>query len=110
MPKYAGSPATKKYVDDNKYLTKTITKRITENQDAGYTCTFNYVCDNLMVFLNGEKLIGREEESQTINEYSYIPNYNSNDKCTSITFTDDFTIVTGDIIELILINPIEIPS
>lgn len=101
-------PTTKKYVDDNKYSTKTITNRITTDQSAGFTYEFGYKCDDLMVFLNGEKLVGKETETQTIDDYSYIPNYGTDEKCTSITFTNDFTVVTGDIIELVLINPVAI--
>lgn len=100
--------ATEEYVDNNKFSMKTITNKITTDQAAGFTYSFGYKCDDLMVFLNGEKLVGKETETQTIDDYSYIPNYGTDEKCTSITFTNDFTVVTGDIIELVLINPVAI--
>lgn len=105
-PTDPAQPANKKYVDDNKYSTKTIINKITTDQTAGWTYSFGYKCDDLMVFLNGENLIGKESDTQTINDYSYTKGL-TNGKCTSITFTNDFTIVTDDIIKLVLINPEE---
>lgn len=106
MPTDPAQPANKKYVDENKYSTKTIINKITTDQTAGWTYSFGYKCDDLMVFLNGENLIGKESDTQTINDYSYTKGL-TNGKCTSITFTNDFTIVTDDIIKLVLINPEE---
>lgn len=105
-PTDPSQPANKKYVDDNKYSTKTIINKITTDQTAGWTYSFGYKCDDLMVFLNGENLIGKESDTQTINDYSYTKGL-TNGRCTSITFTNDFTIVTDDIIKLVLINPEE---
>lgn len=98
--------ATQEYVDNNKFSMKTITNKITTDQAAGFTYSFGYKCDDLMVFLNGEKLVGKESDTQTTADYSYSKGI-VDTKCTSITFTNDFTIVTGDIIELVLINPEE---
>lgn len=98
--------ATEEYVDD-KYNTESITEIVSADKEPGYTFTFGKLCDSVMVFLNGEKLIAQKSSSQTIDEYSYIENKTDN-KITSVTFTNDFTITTGDRIEAILINPSEI--
>lgn len=100
--------ATEEYVDD-KYNTESITEIVSADKEPGYTFTFGKLCDSVMVFLNGEKLIAQKSSSQTIEEYSYIENKTDN-KITSVTFTNDFTIITGDRIEAILINPSDIPT
>lgn len=100
--------ATEEYVDD-KYNTESITEIVSADKEPGYTFTFGKLCDSVMVFLNGEKLIAQKSSSQTIEEYSYIENKTDN-KITSVTFTNDFTITTGDRIEAILINPSDIPT
>lgn len=100
--------ATEEYVDD-KYNTESITEIVSADKEPGYTFTFGKLCDSVMVFLNGEKLIAQKSSSQTIDEYSYIENKTDN-KITSVTFTNDFTITTGDRIEAILINPSEIST
>lgn len=107
-PKYDGSPATKKYVDD-KYNALSVIEIVSADKEPGYTFSFGKLCDSVMVFLNGEKLIAQKSSSQTIEEYSYIENKTDN-KITSVTFTNDFTITTGDRIEAILINPSDIPT
>lgn len=107
-PKYGGSPATKKYVDD-KYNTLSVVEIVSADKEPGYTFSFGKLCDSVMVFLNGEKLIAQKSSSQTIGEYSYIENKTDN-KITSVTFTNDFTITTGDRIEAILINPSDIST
>lgn len=107
-PKYGGSPATKKYVDD-KYNTLSVVEIVSADKEPGYTFSFGKLCDSVMVFLNGEKLIAQKSSSQTIEEYSYIENKTDN-KITSVTFTNDFTITTGDRIEAILINPSDIST
>lgn len=91
-------------VISNKYTLKNITNKITSDKSAGYTYSFGYKCDDLMVFLNGEKLVGKENSTQTTDDYSYSK-VMTGGKCTSITFTNDFTIVKDDVIELVLINP-----
>ena len=93
-PKYDGSPATKKYVDD-KYNTLSVVEIVSADKEPGYTFSFGKLCDSVMVFLNGEKLIAQKSSSQTIEEYSYIENKTDN-KITSVIFTNDFTITTGD--------------
>lgn len=100
--------ATEEYVDD-KYNTESITEIVSADKEPGYTFTFGKLCDSVMIFLNGEKLIAQKSSSQTIDEYSYIENKTDN-KITSVTFTNDFTIITGDRIEAILINPSDIPT
>lgn len=100
--------ATEEYVDD-KYNTESITEIVSADKEPGYTFTFGKLCDSVMIFLNGEKLIAQKSSSQTIEEYSYIENKTDN-KITSVTFTNDFTIITGDRIEAILINPSEIST
>ena len=107
-PKYDGSPATKKYVDD-KYNTLSVVEIVSADKEPGYTFSFGKLCDSVMVFLNGEKLIAQKSSSQTIEEYSYIENKTDN-KITSVIFTNDFTITTGDRIEAILINPSDIST
>lgn len=104
MPKYDSSPATKKYVDDNSYNAISISQIISEDKEAGYEYVFGKYCDSVMIFLNGEKLIAKRNDSQTIEEYSYTENL-LDGKIKSVTFTTDFTITTGDRIEAVLINP-----
>jgi len=100
--------ATEEYVDD-KYNALSVIEIVSADKEPGYTFSFGKLCDSVMVFLNGEKLIAQKSSSQTIEEYSYIENKTDN-KITSITFTNDFTITTGDRIEAILINPSEIST
>ena len=103
-PTYEYHPATKKYVDDNKYTTKTKTYKVEADKAAGFTYDFGYKCDDLMVFLNGEKLVGKTLDTQTTDDYSYTK-IMTGTKCTAIQFTSDFTIITGDVIDLVLANP-----
>ena len=100
--------ATEEYVDD-KYNALSVIEIVSADKEPGYTFSFGKLCDSVMVFLNGEKLIAKRNDSQTIEEYSYIENKTDN-KITSVTFTNDFTIITGDRIEAILINPSDIPT
>lgn len=104
IPKYDSSPATKKYVDDNSYNAISISQIISEDKEAGYEYVFGKYCDSAMIFLNGEKLIAKRNDSQTIEEYSYTENL-LDGKIKSVTFTTDFIITTGDRIEAVLINP-----
>ena len=100
-PKYNGSPATKKYVDDNNKIRRFTYKGTSLKTTKTLTIDCNYTLDtnSVWVYLNGEKLVCRKTSSQATSEYSY---YEASTN--SVTFTSDFDFVDDDVIEVVVFN------
>lgn len=101
--------ATEEYVNEE-LNARSVVVQITEDKPAGYSHSLNFESGYLMVFLNGEKLIGKDYYNSNKSSYSYEvsdPEYGIDDGTHYghvVTFTDDFTLTKGDILEFVLFN------
>lgn len=101
--------ATQEYVNEG-LNARSVVVQITEDKPAGYSHSLNFESGYLMVFLNGEKLIGKDYYNSNKSSYSYEvsdPEYGIDDGThygNVVTFTDDFTLTKGDVLEFVLFN------